>query len=83
MELATAVIIIQLSLMPTVDEYSSDRAEIVVAYFSRQLSEFRPPKSWTEAVGSRPDLASATMAELLERSAVAGEEDKGSAGIAD
>ena len=66
--------------MPTVDEYSSDGSEIVVAYFSKQLGEFRPPKSWTEAVGSRPDLASATMAELLERSAVT-EEDKGSAGV--
>ena len=69
--------------MPTVDEYSSDGAEIVVAYFSRQLDDFRPPKSWTEAVGSRPDLASATMAELLERSVVAVEEDKGGAGIPD
>ena len=63
--------------MPTVDEYSPDGAEIVVAYFSRQLGEFRPPKSWTEAVGSGPDLASATMTELLERSAAVAEEDKG------
>ena len=65
--------------MSTADEYSSGGAEIVVAYFARQLGEFRPPKLWTESVGSRPDRLSVTMAELLERSAA--EEDKGRPGI--
>ena len=64
--------------MPTADEYSSEGAEIVVAYFSRQLGEFRTPKSWSTAVGSGPDLSAATMTELLERSVVAAEEDKAS-----
>ena len=62
--------------MPTVDEYSTEGADIVVAYFSRQLGEFRTPKSWSAAVGSGPDLSAATMAELLERSVVAAGEDK-------
>ena len=68
----------QLSLMATVEEYSSEGAEIVVAYSSRQLGEFRTPKSWSAAVGSGPDLSAATMTELLERSVVAAEEDKAS-----
>ena len=62
--------------MPTVDEYSTEGVEIVVAYFSRQLGEFRTPKSWSTAVGSGPDLSAATMTELLERSVIAAEEDK-------